>query len=278
MRKLLLCILLACSGLSYSQQTILWKVSKTGSHHVSYLLGTYHFFGNTFVDAYPVIKERLAASSMLLTETIIDKTEVLNYYNARSSSDTLARILGEKDISYIKSILKGHDLSKLTPGEIFATLSGNYPKFKCISNTENDSLIFDAYLQKIAKESGKQVVALDERQLDMFRQLTAQYDWKFFKKNIDYLLKLYRNDKADPARCAPAQKYMNFDIDYNFTAACSSTAANDTRNAKWMQVIPEMLSKNNCFIAVGITHLNAKCGLVMQLRNLGWTVEPIPMK
>jgi uncharacterized protein len=278
MRKLLLGVLLACSGMANTQQTILWKISKTGSDHVSYLLGTYHFFGNTFVDAYPVIKELLASSSILITETILDKNEVLNYFNSRPSSDTLASILSENDIAYIKTFLKAHDLAKLTPGEIFATLSANYPKFKCIPNTQNDSLVFDAYLQKMAKESGKQIIALDERQMDMFRQLTAQYDWKFFKKNIDQLLSLYRNDKADRGRCAPVLKYMNFEIDYNFTASCPSTAANDTRNAKWMQVIPELLNKNNCFIAVGITHLTTTCGLVMQLKKMGWTLEQVTMK
>jgi uncharacterized protein len=278
MRRLLLGILLFSTAMAYCQQTILWKISKGSNDPVSYLLGTYHFFGNTFVDSYPVIKERLAASSVLITETILDKAEVLNYFNARPSSDTLSHILSEKDISYIKSFLKAHDLAKLTPGEIFATLSANYPRFKCIPNSENDSLVFDAYLQKMARESGKQIIALDERQQDMFRQLTAQYDWKFFKKNIDNLLKLYRNDKPDAGRCAPVLKYMNLEIDYNFTAACPTSAANDTRNSKWMQVIPEMLNKSSCFIAVGITHLTASCGLVMQLKKLGWTVEPVMMK
>ena len=42
-----------------SQNTILWKVNDTVNNKSSYIVGTFHQFGNSFVDSIPEIKQSL---------------------------------------------------------------------------------------------------------------------------------------------------------------------------------------------------------------------------
>ncbi len=50
------------------------------------------------------------------------------------------------------------------------------------------------------------------------------------------------------------------------------------RNNEWMKKLPSLLDQQNCFITVGLFHLYNKCGLIEQLKMLGYIVEPVKMK
>lgn len=49
----------------------------------------------------------------------------------------------------------------------------------------------------------------------------------------------------------------------------------NNRNNRWMKKIPILIKNKPSFIAVGVAHLIGKTGLINQLRNLGYSVEPI---
>jgi uncharacterized protein YbaP (TraB family) len=49
------------------------------------------------------------------------------------------------------------------------------------------------------------------------------------------------------------------------------------RNNKWMHKLDGPLRTEDCFIAVGLGHLNYKNGLIMQLRKAGFKVTPVEM-
>ena len=42
-----------------------------------------------------------------------------------------------------------------------------------------------------------------------------------------------------------------------------------------MEQLKIMFPKNSCFVAVGCLHLTGESGLINQLRNAGYNVEPI---
>ena len=52
----------------------------------------------------------------------------------------------------------------------------------------------------------------------------------------------------------------------------------DNRNKKWMQQLPGIFKQQSTFVAVGALHLAGENGLVMLLRNAGYTVKPLPTK
>lgn len=105
MKYFFIIVLSFCTIHLSAQNTILWKVTNANNQNVSYLLGTNHIIGNSFVDSYPVIKEKLISSDVLITETELDVDKMAAYYNAAPASNKLSEILPENDVNFIKDLL-----------------------------------------------------------------------------------------------------------------------------------------------------------------------------
>lgn len=281
MKYLLITILIFNTAYLPAQNTVLWKVTNSKSEKVSFLLGTYHILGNTFVDAYPIIKEKLKNSDALITETELNKEKLAAVFNAAPPTNNLPKILSEEDINFIKDILNGRqvDIFRLTPGILYQTLAGNYPKFKCGNRT--DTLVFDQYLQNIAKAEGKKLLYLenDSLQLDLLYRLTKDFTWKDFGRLFPALLEKYKKNGVDDKECSFMKQYLSFNLNYSLDKKCADFGVEvQKRNSNWMERLPSLLEHDNCFIAVGLGHLFNKCGIIGQLRELGYTVEPINMQ
>ena len=67
-------IFLTFSQLAISQNTILWQITDTINNKTSFVVGTFHQFGNSFVDSIPEIKESMFNSELAVFESI-DKIE-----------------------------------------------------------------------------------------------------------------------------------------------------------------------------------------------------------
>lgn len=289
LRNLLTISLFFCATFSFGQNTILWKVTNPNNKNISYLLGTYHQFGESFIDSFPVIKEKLQASDLIITEVKVDRAKWAELYNARPSSDTLFTILSKKDIDFITDILKKGqvDILKYTPGELIAKLQSNFPITICNAINKADKKLMDEYVQFLGKQLQKQLYYFetDSFQIDIAKQSLQMYDWKFFKKNVPALLDIYRSGKQNESLCSFPNQYASFNLEYKFEEACNvlkDAKMNDDlvkkRNEDWMQKLPSLLEQNNCFIAVGLKHFYTKCGLIQRLKGLGYTVEPVTMK
>jgi uncharacterized protein YbaP (TraB family) len=250
------------------------------------LLGTYHLFGNSFVDSFSLIKEKLNASDIIITGVKFDRPKVYAYYNSRPASIGLSSALPQEDINYISTIFKNGevDISKYTPGELFVKLQAVYPKFKCSVINASDKWAMDEYIQRLGDQQQKTLYFLesDSLQLEKLYQATKAYDWNFFKKAVPGLLAKYKSETPDEALCFLANQYASFTMDYQLQEECKGSNMTDAlvkkRNEDWMQKLPALLEKNNCFIAVGLMHLYNKCGLIDQLRLIGYSVEAVSMK
>lgn len=275
----------------FGQNTILWKVTSPTNKNVSYLLGTYHLFGESFIDSFPLVKESLKNTDLVITETRIDRIKVAAYYNSRPSTDTLLNILPKEDVDFIINLFKSWggqvDVTKFTPGELFLKLQALYPKYKCSVINKADTYSMDEYLQYLGNVENKQqyYFETDSFQLEKVTQATSLYDWKFFKKSTPSLLDKYRKDEQNEKLCSFANQYASLAIDYKFGETCNvlnGSNANDVlvkkRNEDWMQKLPNLLESKNCLIAVGLGHLYNKCGLIERLKGLGYIVEPVKMK
>ena len=286
LKKILTLTLIFYSSLVIAQNTILWKITNPNNKNISYLLGTYHLFGNSFVDSFSIIGEKLKASNVIVTELKFDRPRATAYYNSRPASTTLSTILSKGDIDFISTIFKNSqvDINKYSPGELFAKLQAVYPKFKCTVINPNDKWAMDEYIQQLGEQQQKTLYFLetDTTQIEKLYQATKVYDWKFFKQAVPALITKYKSNKVDEASCTLTNQYASFAIDYKLKENCINGNMNDDlvkqRNDDWIKKIPSLLEKNNCFIAVGLMHLYNTCGLIEQLKILGYTLEPVPMK
>lgn len=271
------------SHLAISQNTILWKVTDTINSKTSFIVGTFHQFGNSFVDSIPEIKKSLFNSEIAVFESIDETENTRKMIERRESSLEIEKWLKKKDLKKLKEIAKEWkvDLYKLKPLEISLKLQQEFQKIKCKTTKPTDTFDhFDNYLQHLAEENKIEVLGLetDSIQLSLIEKENNNPNWKKERKKISLWVNQMTTDKPNMNNCTLANNYRNFELEYKFEHECESDILILQRNTDWMEIIPNLLRAKNTFIAVGYFHLKKKCGILEQLKNTGFKVEPIKIK
>ena len=281
--KLSLLLFLIISHFATSQNTILWKVTDTINNKTSFVVGTFHQFGNSFVDSIPEIKEALLNSELAVFESIdnIEKTRAM--IQQRKSSFEIEKRLNKKDLKKLKAIAESWsvDLYKLQPLEIRWKLQQEFQKTKCKTTKSTDKFDhFDNYLQHIAEINNIEILGFetDSLQLSLIEKENKNPNWKTERKNISAWINQMTTDNPNMNNCGLANKYRKFDLEYEFKKECEIDILILQRNNDWMKSLPNLLKTKNTFIAVGYFHLRKKCGILEQLKNLGFIIEPINIK
>ena len=268
---------------SFAQSTILWTVTDTTAGKTSYVLGTFHQFGNSFIDSIPAIETSLLNSKLAVFESIDNVEDTRNMINIREASNEIEKELSKKDLMKLKEISKDWrvDLYKLKPLEIRWKLQQEFQKIICKTAKPTDEWDhFDSYLIHLAKENNIETVGLetDSLQLSLIEQENKNPDWGKERKNIRFWIEQLISDQPNMNSCIHADRYRKFDLDYELHEVCKDDILIKQRNEDWMKVIPDLIRNTNCFIAVGYLHLQKRCGLLEQLKAQGFVVEPVDLK
>ena len=276
-------IFLTISQVAISQNTILWKVTDTINDKTSFIVGTFHQFGNSFVDSIPEIKESLLSSELAVFESIDNIENTREMIQQRKPSLEIEKRLKKKDLKKLKTIAKDWkvDLYKLKPLEIRWKLQQEFQKTKCKTTKPTDTYDhFDNYVQHLAEENKIELLGLetDSLQLSLIEKEYKNPNWKKERKNISAWINQMITDKPNMNNCELANKYRKFDLEYEFEKECETDILILQRNNEWMKIIPNLLRKQNTFIAVGFFHLRKKCGILEQLKEKGFKIEPIKIK
>jgi uncharacterized protein YbaP (TraB family) len=289
MYRIILLVAFFINNISFGQKTYLWKVSSKNGDKISYLFGTYHAIGDMFFKKYPVLKKALLSCDQVVTETEIKRDSVLSLFKDRVSTDDLQKTLDEKKYQQVKEIFKDFsvDLGKLTPAEIVGGLQNRFDMLNCDVLMSRGTYFLDQYVQVLADSNNKSNYYLETlaEQADYKEKADGpKMTWAMAKIYITMLLKQYTKYQRSGKSTCPeiADEYVNFKIDYQLDKSCSRVNERSQklltgRNVKWMEVLPGLIEEKNVFIAVGLNHLNYECGLIAQLRKLGYTVEPVEM-
>lgn len=268
---------------SLGQNTILWKVSDTTSSNTSYLLGTFHQFGNSFVDSLPEIQRSLLKTELAIFESIASPEDFAGRINQREGNNGIEKGLKKKELHTLKTMSKDWkvDLSKLRPLEVKWKLAQEFSKVNCGATKPSDEWDhFDNYLIHLATKNGIETMGLetDSFQIEAINDAAGNPDWKKERKAIKYWLNHMLADEVNPEMCRGVETYRSMELDYKLDADCQGSALVDSRNSTWMEVLPNLLHAKSCFVTVGLAHLMLKCGLIQQLRSAGFKVEPIQLR
>ncbi|OBX22350.1 MULTISPECIES: TraB/GumN family protein [Bizionia] len=284
MKKGALIIFLFLISFSASaQNTILWKVSDTINQKTSYIVGTFHQFGNSFVDSIPQLQQALLGSELAIFESVNNTESAQNIINSRQATNAIETGLKKRDLQKLKTITGNWkvDLHKLKPLELRWKLQQESQKVICETVKPTDTWDhFDNYLIHIAKTNTIPVLGLetDSLQLEFITKENKDPNWKQERKNISKLIEQLTTNKPNMDYCVFANKYRNFELDYKFEDSCPENILIKQRNSDWLQVIPDLLKTKNTFIAVGYAHLRNSCGLLEQLKQNGFLIEPVLLK
>lgn len=265
-----------------AQHTILWRVTDSVSQNTSFILGTFHQMGNSFVDSLPVISSSLYQSDVAIFESIDPVEQTRTAISKRPASPAIEKALGARHFKALRELSSTWEVNiyKLKPVELRWKLQQEYQKFKCNTVKPGDKWDhFDSYLIALAKEHDITVLGLetDSMQLALIDEEYQFPDWNAERKAIRRWIDYFNDPTPDPRLCQLSKTYRALNLDYAFDQPCSDNVLVKKRNEEWMQILPDFIRTNNCFIAVGYAHLQRDCGLLETLRRMGFTVEPVAM-
>lgn len=269
-----------------AQETHLWKVTAKNGKYVSYLFGTMHYMGESFYNNFSAVDKCLKLSDVVVTEVEIIRKDESSY---GSPTDGLENILTKKEFGIVKEIFKDEktDFRKFGPSEVITRLQLKFKRKNCKYLNPSDQYFMDEYVQIKGKDNNKKMYYLETitQQQDYINRVDSKASdvvtWKSAKFGIKTILKQY--GKSKNSCTSLLEEYASFKLAYEFDRSCENLSDDETimrkeRNEKWMVYLSSLIEQNNAFIAVGHGHLYYHCGLIVQLKNMGYLVGQVSMK
>lgn len=274
MKKFIVLFILLASLNAFAQEnSILWKVEKCNA--VSYLLGTNHVFGKTFLESNKQIIAALKSADVVLLENIETKDSIVN---ARQPFTYVNSLTPAEKAILEKVVDKNIDASKLTIRELLLLTQNYWDKFSCLNKKyKQDVLMMDAYIQNYALAQKKQVFGLEPM------ATTIDFVQNEYLKGVEET-KMIASLKYKLDAISKGQIHNNCEMDelyatgkFKFTLDTSlNLPIITTRNNNWISKIYEVLGDNKkAFIAIGAAHLDYKNGIIAMLKQKGYTVTPV---
>jgi uncharacterized protein YbaP (TraB family) len=263
-----------------AQNTIIWEVSDTINNKKSFIVGTYHDIGNSFVDSIKIIRKTLLSAEVAVFESVDEREVVSNLLQQRTAQNEIKKLLSKQDYKKLKSISKNWeiDIATLKPIELLVILRREFQIQKCKTLNPADTWDhFDNYLIDVAKKNNIELVGLetDSIQLSILKEIQDSWGVDAVNQEISYWLSALTSTQNWYEECEPTLQYQKLEIDYEFTTDCEDDILNKSRNEQWITKLTEIVSTKNSFIAVGLLHLKYQCGLLESFRKYGFVVKPV---
>lgn len=297
-KKTVLILLCFFSYSVYAQNNpkiLLWKVTKKGNSHVSYLFGTFHQVNPDFFDSLPIANDCLKKRGILFVESYIPpkKSDTLKaisesnsvkfeIWNKQRWKSNLTNKQFDTFEKFAKSEWGDEKVYDTDPAELMFILINMYFQGVCDTRNRTSYESMDTRITNIGLSNKLTVVGLDENQLQEIK-ISSEKDKTLSLKNtietdvtyVGYILK--KNTNNPIAKCL--FDYRNKDLDYSLNKKMKLlNSLLNGRNNKWMKNLSVQFEISNYFVAVGIRHLFYKDGLIQQLRKQGYKVEPVKSK
>ncbi|WP_201741831.1 TraB/GumN family protein [Flagellimonas alvinocaridis] len=260
-------------------KTLLFKVTSPNTQKTSYLFGTHHAFGKQFFDSLTSANEFLATSDLLIKENLnVPGQMAEDIINHREVETKWNQYLDREDLQWVQRIFASSkmDFNKLTPTELHVFLNRYFKERICLSkDTEANYLSLDDYIGTKAQNLNIPLLGLEttEEQINLINKDVEGMPKRVHKKRLAGIMDKIKSKNKDG--CGEVDWYAKMDIDYQWNRPCTNTLILTNRNKAWMKTIESKLQTNNCFIVVGLSHLMYECGLIPQLKALGYTVTPV---
>lgn len=293
MKKLFLFIFFT-TILSYSakciENSLLWKVSGNGLQKPSYLFGTNHVFPSVFLDSVYMFHPIFDSVETVIVETYVDKTSrqaILSKFKdslyLMPNNLKYKDLYNEIDLKEIDSLFMIYFKCKsekmnLKPSIVTLFITTTIAMQNINANKQQT---LEGYIMSKAKNTMKLLYGLETTE----ENLNGISGWyKNIKDDANVLLDFIKNqaaaiDKINTINNGYREQNLSIlETYYTDNIANSIDVSNKllkNRNLKWIPKIEEKIKTKQSFIAVGALHLVGEFGLINQLRELGYKVEPI---
>ncbi|SFT47718.1 Uncharacterized conserved protein YbaP, TraB family [Lishizhenia tianjinensis] len=278
---LLLCLIASSFQNKDTLNTVLFKLTHPKTNTTSYLFGTHHAFGKAFFDTLINANQALIHSNLLITENLNVPGEMAqDIINARKETTTWKKYLNKTDLYFVDSLFAQSptDYHKMTPTEMHVFLTRHFKQTFCLQKQAADTtLSLDNYIASLAKANEIKTLGLEttKEQIALINKDVEGMPRKVHKRRLSNIIELLQSE--NPNYCEETDWYANMQINYKRKHPCHNTLMLTNRNNKWITILDQNLQTQNCFIAVGLSHLMYECGLLNQLEVLGYEIVPVEL-
>lgn len=264
-----------------TQNSLLWKISGKDLSKPSYLFGTMHMICNDDYFFYDHMNKAFNESEKLVMEIDLSDPNTLIEYQ-KSMMLPEGKVLkdffeNEKDYQTFSDKLKEQldiDLAFFQHLKPFILLSSIAQKSFSCSNTSSYEMNFMSMAKQkkipiAGLETGKaQMQIFDEMKDSDIREMLTQglSDRGEETKQQDAMIAAYKLQDI-----AALHQLIFSAKDFERHEA----ALIDDRNRNWVELLPDMMRTQSCFIAVGAGHLAGENGVLRLLKQKGYALTAI---
>ena len=282
-----------------NENSLLWRISGNGLQHDSYLLGTMHNVGRTFLDSISGFRKAFNAAKQVAIECDaydLDNQEIdLAEYVYMPQDSTYATLYSDSDFQFVDSILREGNPQYFKYKPFF--WHNFFTKMIIYDSIKNIQSSMDGFILLIGYQNNKKICFMETLE-DIGRKAT-EFDSLGYVMDLHYQAKMLQNTLRHPNS---TRSFVNQMKKYYFKQALTQLSVdsltkqlkledtpqivrdrfkfmNDVliagRNEEWMSNIIPMIHEDSSLIAVGAGHLIGPDGLIAKLRERGYKVEPI---
>lgn len=288
MKKILILAAVALASLSANAQ-LLWKVSGNGAKADSYLFGTHHVAPLSLLDSIKGVMPALEGAEVMMGEVDMvsdpaQMQQISMQYAMAPADSTLSKVFTAEQIAQIDSVLGKYTggqlscamLEMVKPALVSTQLAmlqtmTAFPGF-------NPAEQLDQTIQNVATANGKKIEGLESIE-SQFQLLLGN---PISEQAKDLLEAVGKDGESIEKAQQLADAYMTQDLkkieDLMFNDPDSDPETMDrlitNRNNAWVEILKGKVTEQPVFVAVGVGHFVGEKGLINQLRQAGFTVEP----
>lgn len=277
-----------------AQAQILYRISGNGLQKDSYIMGTEHVIGGSFLFEVPGAFNALLSSELVCGELSLEEMAKQPSNMMLPEGKTIKDVLTEDEFKrldecFTKLIGTGFTNEKvfsqmgtMSPAMLSTTISMFFvmqqkPKFMDLNNG------IDMYVQMMGRQRGKGCIGLETMEF----QSKVLFDMPLEKQVQDLMCTVDNLESYRTLNNNLTEAYLTQDIE-KITAAvfaklgnkCDATPEEEdrlvfNRNRDWAEKMPEIMSARSTFFAVGAGHLCGEKSVLALLKKKGYTVEAV---
>lgn len=274
---------------AYGQQSLLWKVSGNGLKESSYLFGTHHLVPGSFLDQHPKASKYLRKSKHVVVEVELDSSELMQLSALMMDPEGGAWVerLEAREAALLDSVLQQHMGAGLAQMGVLRAAAVSTILSLALTQHHAEDLLDDFKGDPIDLKIAKLARKRKKQKLIALESLREQFDILYTQEPIDSQLHtltqmIHNIDSIGPYTRDLLESYLSQDavrmqalLEQYAAAYGGMDALLADRNDRWMQELPAIFTSGSSFVAVGALHLYGQKGLIQQLQQAGYSVEPV---
>lgn len=265
-----------------ADDSLYWRILAEG-REAGFLLGTIHSEDARVVDFPQSLVDQLASCDVFAMEMVPDLPTLrqLTEYMHYPEPGMLEQKLGAERYQRVMTALSGYQVppdwkSRMKVWAVLMTLSVPPPR---------SGFFMDLSLSLRAAGGGLEVTGLEtlEQQLAFLENMPLEYQLGLLDQALeDYqhvgeihrqMIDAYLTGSLDRLESLSDEQFAELEAPVRQYFIGEGIVA---RNRRMLENLRPLLGESRVFVAVGALHLPGEAGLVALLRDLGYTLEPMP--